>query len=165
MVVVSSCQDSVFTLDTPIVGISNKSWRTELADSLMIFYNAWSVVGADLAFTWVLALEVDTSLTPGTSSVLETDGDTWVASCGADTHCLVVQHLALLASITQSGSVTGVDAPARLTSLVGGTLFISSALQLPVRTGEDSLLVDHETVLALANWFVVADLAHLVAVT
>ena len=131
----------------------------------MVLHNTWGVAGTYLAITWVLALEVDTGLVPGTPLVLEADGDTWVTSGGADTDRLVVQYLALLACGTHPSSVTRVDTSTCLASLVGGTLVITSTLNLSVWTREDTLLVDHEAVLAFADWFVVADLADLVAVT
>ena len=70
----------MITLDTSIIGINLKSRRTKFADSLMIFHNTGRVAGTGLAFTGVSALEVDTGLVARTSSVLETNGDTWCAS-------------------------------------------------------------------------------------
>ena len=131
----------------------------------MVLHNTWSVAGTYLAITWVLALEVDTGLVPGASLVLEADGDTWVTSGGADTDRLVVQYLALLACGTHPSSVTRVDTSTSLASLVGRTLIIATTFHLSVWTSEDALLVDHEAVFTLANWFVVADLADLVTVT
>ena len=70
----------MITLNTSIIGINLKSRRTKLADSLVIFHNTGSVAGADLAFTGVSALEVDTGLVSRASSVLQTNGDAWCAS-------------------------------------------------------------------------------------
>ena len=131
------------TFDTPIVGISHKPRWTKLANGLMILHYTWGVARTNLAFTWVLALQVDAGLVAWAASVLETDGDTGVASGGAHTDSLVVQHLALLAGLAGSWSVTGVDAASLVTGLVAGTLLVTSALQLTVRTGENSSLVDH----------------------
>ena len=131
----------------------------------MVFHDTGGVAWADFAITRVLALEVDAGLVPGTSLVLEADGDTWVTSRGTDTDSLVVQYLTLLASSTHTSSITWVDTATSLASLVGWTLIITSALHLSVWTGEDTLLVDHEAVFTFADWFVVADLADLVAVT
>jgi hypothetical protein len=152
------------TLDTPIVGIGHKSRGTELADGLMILHNAGRVARTHLAFTRVLALQIDAGLMARTAAVLETDGDAGVAAGGADTHSLVVQNLALLAGVTGSGAVTGVYTTSLVTGLVAGTLFMAATLQLTVRTREDTGLVDHQRVLALAHRLVSADLAHLVAV-
>lgn len=68
------------SLNTSIIGINLKSRRTKLADSLVIFHNTGSVAGADLAFTGVSALEVDTGLVARASSVLQTNGDAWCAA-------------------------------------------------------------------------------------
>ena len=130
----------------------------------MVFHDTWCVAWAYLAITGVLALEVDAGLVPGTSLVLEADGDTWITSSGADTDSLVVQHLTLLASSAHTSSVTRVHTSTSLAALVGGTLVIAPALHLSVWTGEDTLLVDHEAVFTLADWFVVVDLADLVGV-
>ena len=46
----------------------------------MVLHNTGSVAGADLAFTGIAALEVDTGQVTRTASVLETNGDTWCAS-------------------------------------------------------------------------------------
>ena len=76
----------------------------------------------------------------------------------------MVQHLALLAGATQPRPVAGVDTPAHLASLVTRTLGVTPALHLTVRTGEHSLLVDQEAVLALAHRLVKIHLALLVGV-
>ena len=156
---------SLFTLNTSIISVHHKARRTKFTDWLVIFNNTGGIAGTYLAITGILALEVDTCLVSGTSLVLETDGDTWITSCCADTDCLVVQHLTLLPSCTNSSSVTRVDTSTSLASLVGRTLIIATTLHLSVWTSEDALLVDHEAVFTLANWFVVADLADLVTVT
>ena len=77
----------------------------------------------------------------------------------------MVQHLTLLAWAAQSRPVAGVDTSSHLASLVTWTLGITSAFHLAIRTGEDSLLVDQEAVLALAHRLVKVHLALLVGVT
>ena len=77
----------------------------------------------------------------------------------------MVQHLTLLAWAAQSRPVAGVDTSSHLASLITGTLGITPALHLTIRTGEDSLLVDQEAVLAFAHWLVKVHLALLVGVT
>ena len=65
----------LFTLNTPVVGVSHKAGGTEFTDGLMVLHNTGSVAGTDLALAGVCTLEVDAGLVPGTASVLETDGD------------------------------------------------------------------------------------------
>ena len=154
----------MITLNTPIIGISHKSRRTKLADGLMVFHNTGSISRADLAFTGIPALEVNTGLVARTALVLETDGDTGVTSGGAEADRLVIQHLTLLAWSTQPRPVAGVDAAARLTALVARTLLVTTALRWPVRAGEHALLVHQEAVLALAHRLVAVDLTLLVGV-
>ena len=154
----------MITLDTSIIGINLKSRRTKLADSLVILHNTGRVTRADLAFTGVSALEVDAGLVARTSPVLETDGHTGCAAGGAETHRLVVQHLARLAGATQPRPVAGIDTAARLAALVTRALCVTPTLHLAVRAGEDALLVHQEAVLALADGLVEVDLALLVGV-
>ena len=65
----------IFTLDTPIVGVSHIARGTEFTDGLMVLHYTGSVAGADLALAGVGALEVDAGLVPGAAPVLQTDGD------------------------------------------------------------------------------------------
>ena len=77
----------------------------------------------------------------------------------------MVQHLTLLSWATQSRPVAGVDTSSHLASLIARTLGITPAFHLAIRTGENSLLVDQEAVLALAHRLVKVHLALLVGVT
>ena len=154
----------MITLNTAIVGVNNVSGRTELANGLMIFHDTGSVARADLAFTRVLALQVDAGLGAGAAAVLQADGDGGVAARGADADRLVVQHLALLALAAQPRPVARVDAAAGLAALVTGTLLTGAALHLAAGAREHARLVHHEAVLALAGGLVAGHLAHLVLV-
>ena len=84
------------TLDTTIVSICGETWGAEFTDSFVIFNYTGSVSRTGGAFARVLALVSDTCLASGAPAVLQADGDLGVAACGADTHGLVLQHLALL---------------------------------------------------------------------
>ena len=87
------------TLDTTIVGIGGETRGAEFTDSFVIFNYTGSVPRTGGAFARVLALVSDTCLASGAPSVLQADRDLGVAARGADTHSLVLQHLALLQDI------------------------------------------------------------------
>ena len=150
------------TLDAAIVSIGGESRRTELAQGLVVFHDAGGVTGALSSRARILALVLDASLTTGAALVFEADLDGGVAAGGADADCLVVQHLALFAGAADGNVVTRVLAPAAAARLVGRTVVMHPALNLPVRTGQLALLVDHQAVLAAALRLVVHHLALLV---
>ena len=154
----------LFTLNTPVVGVSHKAGGTEFTDGLMVLHNTGSVAGTDLALAGVGALEVDAGLVPGTAPVLQTDGDGGGAARGADTEGLVLQHLTLLPHPAQAGLVAGVDTPPGLAGLVARALGVTTALRLSVRAGQVAGLADHQAVLAPTDGLVGGHLALLVTV-
>ena len=77
----------------------------------------------------------------------------------------MLQHLTLLAHGADTGLVTRALAASIVTGEVRGTLVMSSALYLAVRTGQHALLVHYQAVLAFAYWLVIGDNALLVEVT
>ena len=154
--------ESSCTLNTAIVGVGGEPRRTELAQSLVVFDDAGGVSRALSARARILTLVLDARLAARAALVFEADLDGGVAAGGADADCLVVQHLTLFAGAADGNVVTRVLAPAAAARLVGRTVVMHPALNLPVWTGQLALLVDHQAVLAAALGLVVHHLALLV---
>ena len=77
----------------------------------------------------------------------------------------MVQHLAVLPGRADALVVTGVLTASLVAGLIGWTVGVLSAFHLTVGTCQGSVLVDHQTVLALTLGLVVGDDALLVEIT
>lgn len=77
----------------------------------------------------------------------------------------MIQHLALFAGGTEAGVVAGIHTTAVGTSKIFLAFAVLSALDLAIRTGEDTLLVNHQTVLAPAHRQVVTHNTLLIKLT
>ena len=143
-----SCWTARRTLETTIVSIGGESWRTELAESLMVLHHTGRVAGAGRASARVLALVLDACLARWAASVLEADLDGGITAGGADTDGLVVEHLALLACWADRRVVTRVLATSAAAGLVGRAVVMDATLYLTIGAGELALLVYHQAVLA-----------------
>jgi len=142
-------------LDTAVVGIGGESRRTEFAQSLVVLHHTGCVPGTHSGGTRVLTLVLDTSLSTGTPLIPEADGSRGVAAGGTDTDGLMVQHLAFLSNTTPVSVAAWVLASPVITGLVGRAVVVDPTLHLSVWTGELSLLIDNQAVLAGAFRFMV----------
>lgn len=122
-----------------IVSIWDESWRTELADGLVVLHNAGGATIASKSIAGIHALVVLTGLAVGTSLVLETDGYLGLAALGADADGFVLQNLTGLSSF--AGLVaTGILALAVETGLVGRAVRVEVAdVVAVVGAGADEL--------------------------
>lgn len=64
------------TFDATVILVNSKSRWTKLANGQVIFDDAGSVAGTAFADAGIDTFVVDASLVDGTTTILETDGDT-----------------------------------------------------------------------------------------